>query len=77
MQREQKNTIEQTLESEEQDYKKRIDDILKEKSEISFKISDMVRGKCIFVEINDIILTIKQIKAFVKDRSDRFKIIEI
>ena len=32
-----------------------IDDILKDTEVIQFKISDMLRGKCIFLEISDII----------------------
>lgn len=43
-----------------------------------FKISDMVRGKCVFMDINDIIRTIDKIKAFVeKDKNKRFNIVEI
>ena len=38
----------------------------------------MVRGKCVFMEINDIILTVEQIKAFVlKDEKKRYRITEI
>lgn len=38
----------------------------------------MVRGKCVFVDINDIILTIDQIKSYVKnDEKKRFRITEI
>jgi len=41
-------------------------------------ISDMVRGKCIFLEINDIIETIEKIKNFVKnDPNKRFRITQI
>ena len=38
----------------------------------------MVRGKCVFLEINDIILVVEQIKAFVKrDKNNRYQITEI
>ena len=38
----------------------------------------MVRGKCVFLDINDIILTIDQIKAFVdRDPKKRYRITEI
>ena len=38
----------------------------------------MVRGKCVFVEIQDIILTIDSIKKFVEnDKKKRFRITEI
>jgi hypothetical protein len=38
----------------------------------------MVRGKCVFLEISDIIKTIDQIKAFVqKDEKKRYRITEI
>ena len=33
-----------------------------EKEEVTFKISDMVRGKCVFLEVEDIIKTVNQIK---------------
>jgi hypothetical protein len=32
-----------------------IDDILKDSESVQFKISDMLRGKCIFLEVTDII----------------------
>ena len=44
-----KNTIQDTIESEDRDYKEAIDRLLKEKDEVTFKISDMVRGKCVFL----------------------------
>jgi hypothetical protein len=38
----------------------------------------MVRGKCVFLEIDDILLTVQQIIAFVKnDKNKRFRITEI
>ena len=43
------DTIQDTIESEDRDYKEAIDRLLKEKDEVTFKISDMVRGKCVFL----------------------------
>ncbi len=37
----------------------------------------MVRGKCVFLEVSDIIDTIESIKQYVKKNEPRFKIIEI
>ena len=37
----------------------------------------MVRGKCVFLEVSDIIDTIELIKQYVKKNKSRFKIIEI
>lgn len=51
---------------------------MKEKDEVTFNISDMVRGKCVFLEMESIILTVNQIKEFVrKDNKKRFMIIAI
>ena len=41
-----------------------------------FKISDMVRGKCVFIEVEDIIETVNDIKRFVA-RDGRFGLAEI
>jgi hypothetical protein len=49
-----KETINDTLESEDLDYKNEIDIILSKKDSIEFKISDMVRGKCVFLDLHDI-----------------------
>ena len=40
---------------------------------VDFTISDMVRGKCVFLEIADIIYTVNKIKEFVKNKT-QFKI---
>ena len=73
-----KETIQETIESEDSEYKRAIDRILKEKEEVTFKISDMVRGKCVFLEVEDIIQTVNQIKEFVKnDPKKRYRITEI
>eukprot|EP00178_Gracilaria_changii_P004060 TRINITY_DN1626_c0_g1_i13.p1 TRINITY_DN1626_c0_g1~~TRINITY_DN1626_c0_g1_i13.p1 ORF type:complete len:181 (+),score=33.20 TRINITY_DN1626_c0_g1_i13:1108-1650(+) len=73
-----KQSIQETLDSEDQEYKDKIDEILSTKSDVEFKISDMVRGKCVFTDISDIILTIDQIKSFAeRDPKKRFKITEI
>ena len=73
-----KETIQETIESEDNEYKQAIDRLLKEKEEVTFKISDMVRGKCVFLEVEDIILAVNQIKEFVKnDPKKRYRITEI
>ena len=53
-----KETLQETIESEDKEYKETIDRLLKEKDEVTFKISDMVRGKCVFLEVEDIILAV-------------------
>ena len=78
MEKKAKGTIQETIESEDKDYKEAIDRLLEEKEEVTFKISDMVRGKCVFLEVEDIILTVNQIKEFVRnDPKRRFRITEI
>lgn len=72
-----KPTIEETLISEDEDYRRKIDEILSQKEEVVFKISDMVRGKCVFMDVNDIILTVDQIKAFAEKEKSRFRITEV
>ena len=51
IEREKKDTVEEMLKSEEEIYKKNLVEALSEKKELTFSISDMVRGKCIFLEI--------------------------
>ena len=57
-----RETIQATIDNEDKEYKEAIDRLLKEKEEVTFKISDMVRGKCVFLEVEDIIKTVKEIK---------------
>ncbi len=67
-----------TIDFEEQEYKRKVDELINDKKDITFKISDMLRGKCVFISIPDIIITIDRIKAFaLKDEKKRFRIIEI
>ena len=49
--REKKDTIEEVLESEEEVYKKNLSEQLANLSELTFSISDMVRGKCVFLNV--------------------------
>ena len=44
-----KDTIKETIENEDEEYKKAIDKELEEMKEVTFKVSDMVRGKCVFL----------------------------
>ncbi len=69
-------TIKQILVRQENNYRNIIDELLEKATAVPFKISDMVRGKCVFLEISDIIETVKQIKEFVK-KDSRFRIEEI
>ena len=71
-----KGKIKQILQREETNYRKIIDDLLQNTTTVSFKISDMVRGKCVFLEVSDIIETVKSIKKFVS-KDSRFTIEEI
>lgn len=74
--REMKGAILDVLEKEEKDYLIKVDELLESRESVQFKISDMVRGKCIFLEIGDIIETVNDIKRFVKE-DDRFGLTEI
>ena len=73
-----KETISATIENEDKEYSEEIDRLLEERHEVTFTVSDMVRGKCVFLEVEDIIKTIKDIKEFIKsDTKKRYRIIEI
>lgn len=50
-----KGSIKEILKREETNYKNIIDELLEKATNVSFKISDMVRGKCVFLEVSDII----------------------
>ena len=50
---------------------KKVDELLEKKESVLFKISDMVRGKCVFVDVQDIIEIVNDIKALVS-RDSRF-----
>ena len=70
-----KETIQETINNEDKEYREEIDQLLKEKEEVTFKISDMVRGKCVFLKVEDIIDTVKEIKKFVEsDTKKRYRI---
>jgi len=42
-----------------------------------FTISDMVRGKCIFSSIEDIIQTVYKIRKYVADNAGSYRLIEV
>lgn len=71
-----KGSIKQILAQQETNYKTIIDQLLENSTAVPFKISDMVRGKCVFLEVSDIIHTVKSIKDFVS-KDSRFTIEEI
>ena len=57
-----RETVQATIDKEDKEYRDAIDRLLKEKDEVTFKISDMVRGKGVFLDVEDIIQTVKDIK---------------
>ncbi len=59
-------SIEEVLKKQEDTYLSEIDKILQSKDQIEFQLTDMVRGKCVFLEITDVIETVNEIKRFVK-----------
>ena len=71
-----KGSIKQILAQQETNYKTIIDELLEKSTTVPFKISDMVRGKCVFLQVSDIIDTVKSIKDFVS-KDSRFTIEEI
>ena len=44
---------------------------------MEFTISDMVRGKCIFSSIEDIIETVDKIKQYAADNASSYRLIEV
>ena len=44
---------------------------------MEFAISDMVRGKCIFSSIEDIIETVNKIKKYVAVNANSYRLIEV
>ncbi len=71
-----KGSIKKILAQQETNYKTIIDQLLENSTAVPFKISDMVRGKCVFLQVADIIHTVKSIKDFVS-KDSRFLIEEI
>ena len=57
-------TMQEVLDGEEESYKSYLAKLLESKSEVIFTISDMVRGKCVFLSIEDIIATVRLIRQF-------------
>ncbi len=72
-----KGSINQILDKQEINYRKIIDERLENSTAVTFKISDMVRGKCVFLEVSDIIDTVKSIKEYVYKSKSMFTIEEI
>ena len=68
-----RGTIKQILDRQETNYRKIIDELLEKSTSVPFKISDMVRGKCVFLEISDILETVKSIKDYIQ-KDSRFTI---
>ena len=76
-----KSTIKETLKLEDEVYQECVEKELQELKEVKFSISDMVRAKCTFVNMEDIIDTVYKIKGFVDTENakqkDRYRLIEI
>ena len=70
-------SLEEVLEMEETRYHSKLGELLEERSEVVFGISDMVRGKCTFLYINDIIECVKAIKAYTREESGTYRLIEV
>lgn len=58
-------------------YQEKLKHLLSTKENITFAVSDMVRAKCIFLNIEDIIETVRKIKTFTEKNSQTFRIVEI
>ncbi len=52
-------------------FRKTIDQSLEKSSKVSFKINDMLVGRCVFLKLSDILETINSIKKFIK-KDNRF-----
>ena len=68
--------LKEVLEGEGEAYEEELGNKLKSRESVVFEISDMVRGKCVFVSIRDIIDTVQAIKEYAKLHPDRYRIIE-
>ena len=64
-----RETIDETLESEEEGYKTNVKAALSEIKSLKFEVSDMVRGKCGFSDIEDILNTIQDIKKYIHQKN--------
>lgn len=72
-----KGSIKQILAHQETNYKTIIDELLEKQTAVTFKINDMILGKCVFLQVSDIIETIKTIKEYVDMNKSMFTIEEI
>ena len=73
--------LDEHLEEQQKTYEKSVENKLKNEDSLEFTLSDMVRGKCTFAKIEDIIETIISIKAYVEKQKiidpQKFRILEI
>lgn len=60
-------SVREVLQREETEYLRKVDDVLEKRENVLFEITDMVRGKCVFLEVADIIETVNDIKRFVEE----------
>ena len=78
-----KKNLEQNMEEEDIKYKKMMDEKLSALSVVKFEVTDMVRGKCTFLQLSDILSTIQDIKSFVNrqkqstDTTHKYRIISV
>ena len=73
--------LEDCLKEQQRKYRNEVEARLKDKEELQFTISDMVRGKCTFSNIEDILETITKIINYVDSSQTKnpkkFRILEI
>ena len=68
--------MEDILQEEQETYDKVLEEMLEKEEQIVFTISDMVRGKCMFLQIRDIIDTVIEIQQFCQRNPNNYRIIE-
>lgn len=64
-------TVQEVRDGQDAAYEQHLKKKLESMNEVEFKISDMVRGKCVFAELTDIVQTVKQIKQYAKEYNIR------
>lgn len=72
------STVKEVLENEQKNYTKVIKNELESLDTIRFQVDDMLRGKCTFVSLSDIIETVTDIKHYIAQNPDeKLKIIQV
>ena len=68
--------LEEGLREEEAAYQQRLGRLLAGREQVVFSVSDMVRGKCTFTSISDIIQTVKDIRRYCEE-TPGFRVTEV